>query len=236
MTPDLEVVVKYKSNFKKLSKQWACFEELFNCDNIEKDHRKWNRNNSVSYDLQCVFLGKTGYGKSTTLNTIVGKKVFQTSDVKSTTRTAQSAEWILQAEKNWWFSIADMPGIGECKNSDLENLKHYKDILEVADCVVYFLRADQRDFAVDIETFNKIKIDKKKLIIGLNCCDKIEPLNRGSHFQISHEQHHNIQKVKENIASIFSVSQNIIVDYSATEKWRIEYLLKTIVNVITKNL
>ena len=53
----------------------------------------WNRSNGDSYDLTVVAMGKTGYGKSTTLNTLLGESAFETSDIGGCTRRLQSVEY-----------------------------------------------------------------------------------------------------------------------------------------------
>ena len=51
-----------------------------------KNDKFWGYDNKTTYGLQVMFIGKTGYGKSTTLNKIVGKNVFETSDVSVCTK------------------------------------------------------------------------------------------------------------------------------------------------------
>ena len=53
---------------------------------------KWDYAGTPSRTIQTIVICKSGYGISTTLNRIVGREVFETSDVESCTMEMYSAD------------------------------------------------------------------------------------------------------------------------------------------------
>lgn len=81
----------------------------------------------------------------------------------------------------------------------------------MSDVVVYVLRADQRDFAIDEMMFKNLFNDsanKSKVIIALNYSDKVEPINRKP--ELSDEQ---IQSLNRKVTDLseFSVLTKMIL-------------------------
>lgn len=126
-----------------------------------------------------------------------------------------------------------MPGIGESNYADNNYYQWYREMLAKSHCVVYLLRADQRDYAVDEvlfhEMFNSQK-EKEKVIIALNYADKIEPINRVS--GLSQMQILNLNQKVEDVCKLFNISKEKVFYYSATELIN----MTTLVNRIAKTL
>lgn len=180
----------------------------------------WNRANRKTYDLQVIAIGKTGYGKSTALNKLIGEDVFETSDIQGCTRVMQSAEFQLQTpEKDCYFSLADLPGIGESPALDKEYIGLYRNVLSKAHAVIYFLRADQRDYSIDLWAFDQLFAanGRDKVILAVNAIDKVEPLSRGVFGGLSEQQQQNLQLKLTQISKQFSIPAERIVALSATE-------------------
>lgn len=203
--------------------------------NFKKEHRSWDRNGILTYDLQCAFLGKTGYGKSTTINSLIGKNVFKTSDTSPATKSIQSAEWLINKEKNIYFSIADLPGIGESAKNDIKYGKLYDAILEKSDLIVYLLRADMRDYKIDVPIIEKLINSKKKFVIGMNCIDKIEPINRSVPFRISRVQQKNFTEKRKILLKRFEILERNIIPYSAQEKFGMNNLINVMINNLIRS-
>ncbi len=231
MVNDLTVTNVYRATLGELSRRYPVLEKLTSYEDMELEHRLWERDTFQSYDIQCVFIGKTGYGKSSALNSIIGKGVFATSSIASTTKQAQAADFSIDLKKNHYFSIADLPGIGESLGNDKKYMKLYSEILKKSDCVVYMLRADQRDYSIDLASIESLSINRSKMIIGLNFCDKIEPINRMLPFKPSGQQHRNLDLKKDIIAALFKMSKSNIIEISASDNWRIDSLIEKIYNV-----
>lgn len=156
--------------------------------------------------LRVIFIGQTGYGKSSLINKLIKKEVFETSDYQSCTKILQAAEFFLHHKMKheklaYNLSFVDLPGIGESDKADEQYLQWYKDYIEESAVVVYLFRADKRDHTQDEFFFNHV-LDKKKvnrLICVLSQADKIEPINRSS--ELSAIQKENLDKKMIDIKS-----------------------------------
>jgi predicted GTPase len=80
-----------------------------------------------------VAMGKTGYGKSTTLNTLLGEEAFETSDIGGRTRRLQSVDYhFCVPNDKYYCSFADLPGLGENRALDIEYYPLYRNTLRCA--------------------------------------------------------------------------------------------------------
>lgn len=202
---------------------------------ITAPHLQWKDTSTgeLSYHAQIAFFGKSGYGKSSTVNSFFGSSILKTSDVEACTRRCESLDFELSP--NCYLSLADFPGIGESEYRDKEYLQMYKNFLSTSTVVVYILRADQRDFAVDASAYKTVFPncdDKNKIIFALNCCDKIEPISRSQSIEPNPEQHRNIDMKVNSIRELFNAA-NPIVPYSAATGWNMSQLASGIVDKIS---
>jgi small GTP-binding protein len=156
--------------------------------------------------LKIIFIGQTGYGKSSLINKLIKKDIFETSDYKSCTKTLQSAVFFLHHKMRhenlaYHLSFVDLPGIGENDKADQQYLKWYQDYIEEASVIVYLFRADKRDHSQDEFFFNHVfnKDKSKQLICVISQADKIEPLSRG--LELSNNQNKNLLKKADDIKS-----------------------------------
>ena len=157
-------------------------------------------------NLSIVFIGQTGYGKSSLINKLINKDTFETSDYQSCTKVLQSANFFLHHKMKheklaYQLSFVDLPGIGENDKADEQYLQWYKNYIEEAAVVVYLFRADKRDHSQDEFFFDKV-FDKSKvenLICVISQADKIEPLSR--EMELSPTQKENLEKKKNDIKS-----------------------------------
>jgi small GTP-binding protein len=235
------VKIVNKSHINELLYAAPAFSFLKNMDIKENDAIKWklDMNNAEAYCIQVIFIGKTGYGKSTTLNKICGRKLFNTDDINSCTRALYSSEYKFHDNKEYYISLCDLPGMGESAIADKQYTAWYSFMLKKSYCVVYILRADQRDFTIDENIINGIlkKNDPKlsKLIVAVNYADKIEPVSRSYPFEPSYEQTRNLESKIQTTSDILEIPKNRFVYYSATEKYNFDKLIKKISNTIEIN-
>lgn len=197
----------------------------------------WNLKEAIIYQIQVMFIGKSGYGKSTTLNKIIGKDVFECDDIKACTKDLYSANYRLQKNENHFFALCDLPGIGESNDADVKYNEWYKEMLIKSQCVVYILRADQRDFSIDELLFKKLfktSLERKKVIIALNFADKIEPLSRN--LSLSPTQIENLNTKVIDVQKIFNVSKGQVLYYSAQDMLNIDLLVDKMTKVIKANI
>jgi hypothetical protein len=175
-----------------------------------------------------LFIGKTGYGKSTTINAIAGVKLLETSDVSACTRVCQCLDYHIQGE--YWLSLGDLPGVGESKLQDATYFKLYENFLEHAAAIVYVIRADARDHSIDEITsrrlFKSAKI-RRRVIYALGQCDKIEPINREQTTTPTEDQMRNIRKKVKEVNRIFH-PENPVIPYSAATGWNLQKLVSEI--------
>lgn len=231
----LRVHTVHSANINELIERYPCLKCLKSMRVPKDGMHTWKINNSYfrysnqeGYAIQVMFIGKTGYGKSTTLNQIVGKEVFETSDVSACTKDLYEALYKTSPFDSTFFSLGDLPGVGESHYADDHYYTWYKEMLRKSDVVVYVLRADQRDFAVDEMIFKNLfsSDDKKKVILALNYADKIEPVNRKR--GLTSEQLYSLQRKVYEVSRIFEMPRSNILYYSAVEKINLNLLVERI--------
>jgi len=205
----------------------------------DKDSFQWNWKDSgkTLYLIQVMFIGKTGYGKSTTLNKICRAGLFESDDISGCTRQLQTAMYRIKKKFPLYLSFCDFPGIGESADLDKKYLEWYSGMLGKSRCIVYLLRADQRDYSVDLRILEEMGVlysqdMLKKTIFAVNFADKIEPLNRAYPFVPDPEQLRNLDKKIKEVKKIFGVKKKNILYYSATEDYNIDDLTERISTVL----
>lgn len=202
------------------------------------NHAQWGYSDKRIYELQVMFIGKTGYGKSTTLNRIVGQNAFETSDVSVCTKDLYEAIYRISGYKGTFISLCDLPGIGESNYADDQYYVWYRDMLQKSHCVVYIIRADQRDYALDEILFNQMFQDSKereKVILALNFADKIEPLNRHS-MGLTAEQFSHLEAKVKDVEKIFGLPKERILYYSAGNHYNIDLLMEKIADILKRQV
>lgn len=187
----------------------------------------------TSYDKMVFFIGKTGFGKSSTVNAITGLTHMQTSEVEACTRQCQTLEY--QLDDTHCLSIADLPGVGESHSRDQEYSQMYRDFLQYASAVVYLVRVDSRDFAIDLAVLEQLCQDipelEQRLMIAVGQCDKAEPINRQANSEPTMEQWHTIQAKVAEVDRIFSPYWPVVA-YSAETGWNLEALVDSMMDVL----
>jgi small GTP-binding protein len=186
-----------------------------------------------------MFIGQTGHGKSTTLNKICGQELFKTDVNDPCTKTLFSAEYRIHDKKNYYFSLCDLPGLGETPEIDKTYINYYYLMLKKSHCVVYVLRADKRDYSLDLKILGPIlesNEQEKKVILAVNFVDKIEPISRSKLFRLNKKQMENIEKKSLEVQRIFKVPQTKIIFYSATEEYNMDKISKGIIGILEETV
>lgn len=153
---ELNIYVNYTAEISDLIEQFSSFEFLNNSEFPMSKDNKWSMDNEMfnyiaqeCYAVQVMFVRKTGYGKSTTINKIVGCDVFDTDDISLCTKDLFEADYRIDKKIPSFISFNDLPGIGESLEADEKYLEWYRNMLIKSQVVVYVLRADQRDYSAD---------------------------------------------------------------------------------------
>ena len=180
--------LRYAKEMQELSRRYGSFSALEYHKIKDSCDYRWNvpqnsffRGQQQVSVLIAMFIGKTGYGKSSLLNHIIGKSIFPVNDISACTHRIDTAFFRMDSFGKYYLSLSDLPGIGESERADIRYLEMYRMLLPVSKCVIYTLRADQRDYSVDERLFREMltsREDRGKIVIALNCADKIEPRNR----------------------------------------------------------
>ena len=163
-------------------------------------------------------VGRPNAGKSTLINSIVGKKVAITSNKPQTTRNVIHG---IYNEKNTQIVFVDTPGIHKPnhKLGTYLNKQAYTSSYDV-DVILFMLDVTQEFGRGDQFVLDKIKQSNKPIILVLNKIDKIR----------KEEILEKIQKYKD----IYGFSD--IVPVSAMKKDNIKELVKVIKNYLTDDI
>ena len=98
-------------------------------------------------------IGKSGVGKTTTINNLFNAKL-KTSPTTVGTTQAKIEEFTLATGGT--LTVIDLPGYGRSEAEDREYDEIYRQIIPSCDLVFLVIQADTRDIADDIEMINKI--------------------------------------------------------------------------------
>lgn len=163
-------------------------------------------------------VGRPNAGKSTLINSIVGKKVAITSNKPQTTRNVIHG---IYNEKNTQIVFVDTPGIHKPnhKLGTYLNKQAYTSSYDV-DVILFMLDVTQEFGRGDQFVLDKIKQSNKPIILVLNKVDKIK----------KEEILEKIQKYKD----IYDFSD--IVPVSAMKKDNTKELVKVIKNYLTDDI
>lgn len=211
------------------------------------------RYNEITFDNRCetiVFIGKTGCGKSSTINTLCGTNLPVDGAVACTKYPIVIRKKLNIGGCVKELNIVDLPGIAESLESNMLYEDYYAIYLKAASVVVCLSQANTRAYAQDEEFYkrmidSKLITDKTNLILGINKIDLIfksdENINGIDLSTITDKDPLIVDKVNDyynNVfASIFSVFKTVSLDsvvvYSNLQNWNIETLKKQIYQYLT---
>ncbi|MGD8426644.1 MAG: tRNA uridine-5-carboxymethylaminomethyl(34) synthesis GTPase MnmE [Balneolaceae bacterium] len=121
----------------------------------------------VKHGVRTVFIGLPNAGKSTLLNTLVGKDRAIVTDIAGTTRDTIDVDWSYEGLR---FKLTDTAGLRETKDIiEAEGVKRSQKAFEEADLVVYLKDLSQQitvDEREDIARFQKNAGNTPFLLIG----------------------------------------------------------------------
>ena len=227
----------HQGKISELIQKFSAFKKIDGAIINETAANRWQDEGTgkITHDFTIAFFGKTGYGKSSTVNAFFGHDVLATSDVEACTRVCNCLDYEISSKN--YLSLGDFPGIGESEYRDIEYLGLYRNFMNSVGTIVYVMRADARDHSIDEKAYNTLFIDhesRKKVIIAINQCDKVEPISRKTQKKPSSEQLNNIQEKIKFLQEKFQPT-NKIIPYSAETGWNMSALADEMVNVAIKS-
>lgn len=115
-----------------------------------------------------VFTGKTGNGKTSTINALFGKEVGTVVDTARGTVRPETHQWDFRGEH---LNLIDLPGLGDGEDTDAEFRKHYQKVAPTADGIIIVVAPPRPAELGTIETVNCLLdagLNPDKLIFGYN--------------------------------------------------------------------
>ena len=184
-----------------------------------------------------AIIGKSGVGKTTTINSLF-RTDWKTSDTVAGTKNAQMEEFSLP--NGFRLSVVDMPGLGEDIDSDELYETMYRNILPGVDVVLWVIQANAKDLSEDQRILNDVVLTcmrglERRIVVGLNQVDKIGPGGWNERLNYpSPEQQVSIARRCEDIIAKLSrvtpVSKQHIVYYSALRCYLLPELMTAMIN------
>lgn len=130
-------------------------------------------------DLPMVlFVGRSGAGKTSVINALLGQQLLETGDVASTTRAVQGAAF---GPLDSAVALVDTPGIGEVGTSECYAqglIEWFSANAEKVLCIALVIQADAKAHAEDLRFVTQMRAAKPSCptFIVLNQVDKLPPL------------------------------------------------------------
>ncbi len=190
---------------------------------------------SLSLPPQIVFIGKTGVGKSSTINELFDPDPHLPVDhVEPATINMEVRD--LPLGDRGKLTYVDCPGLGAGEVIDKRNIKAYKEILSNCDVAVWIIKADDRTLGFDQTLIKEILPDrlKKNLVVGINQVDKIEPGKWIEEVNLpSEDQVISIKRKEEVVLNNFQeigITPLVIVSYSAKRHYHLKQLFKAMID------
>lgn len=195
----------------------------------------------ANYTPRVGIMGKSGAGKSSLANAIVGKQVFEVGHLGGCTRDLQ--EEVVQIE-NRELVFVDLPGIAENPERHKEYKKLYEEQLPKLDIILWVIKVDDRAQKDDLKFYQWLtqRYKKEQIIFVLSQCDKAHPTKEwdwdsfkpGKRQQDTISEKLKLTKQDFNISG-FSNTVSFAYDYDEEDKAR-SYNLELLIEYIIHNM
>lgn len=167
---------------------------------------------AINYVPRIGVMGKSGAGKSSLINAILGKPVCETGSVGGCTRAFQEEHLHIGRHK---ITFMDLPGIAENESRHQEYSKLYAEKVKDLDLILWVIKVYDRANKNDEEFYNDlIKVYKKdRILFVLSQCDKAEPTRDWNYEKYcpSNKQLNVIKDNQNRLANDFNVPLNTVI-------------------------
>ena len=139
-----------------------------------RDTAKTLLSKTINYEPKIGVMGKSGSGKSSLVNAILGKEVCKTGSAGGCTRAFQEESINISGTT---ITFVDLPGISENKQHHIEYNALYKEKVKDLDLILWVIKVNDRANKDDEEFYEElIKFyDKERILFVLSQCDNIQP-------------------------------------------------------------
>lgn len=189
-----------------------------------------------------AIIGKTGVGKSLTINALFGTNL-PVGHVRATTQEAHelTVDGTLLKGAAGTLVVYDMPGLGEDIDADKHHEATYAKVISECDVAIWIIAATDRTLRVDQEMLrdvvrpaNEQVLDR--LVVGLNQVDRVQPGEWDEYGNCpSEKQRESIREKVEDIQTkllkvVPALSPNRIVPYSALRRYHLPSLFAALMD------
>jgi hypothetical protein len=187
---------------------------------------------------QIAFIGETGVGKSTTLNTLFNAGV-KTSHIKACTQEELALEFQVE---NGTLIVYDMPGLGESLASKDKHYKTYQRILKNVDVILWILDAQYRPIQ-SIQTYLRDEMNLidsqivERMVFALNKVDLVQPRQWHHLSNLPGDAQKNniearIEDVREKISEVLPSWKGTVIGYSAEKYYNLPQLFLAMLEAV----
>lgn len=193
-------------------------------------------------ELTVLFFGKTGVGKSSTLNTLFGLN-WATDHAVACTKEPQFSYLDSSYYKSFPYKrvrVVDIPGIGESLADDEKYTPYYEEWIPQTDSLVWVTQADTRAYKRDEIFLNKLMPlfhSSLFLIVALNKIDclGVDEGQKPFNIELKKPSEDQMRQIPEKIDDIYRIFQGSIngkvifdktqiIPYSSIYSWGLESL------------